>query len=157
MDTVLLLGGNVGDVRTTLAAAITHIAERIGPVLSISRDHWTEPWGFSDQRLFLNKAVLVRTGLSPEATLRECLVIERELGRERLPEVRYSARTVDIDILFFGDRIIEESGLSIPHPRLHERTFALAPAADIVPSFRHPALKRTVLELLDDLRRSGTA
>lgn len=151
-EAVLLLGGNLGDLPVTLAKAEALINERIGTVLARSRDHWTEPWGFTDERLFLNRALLVRSELTPAALLEGVLEIERELGRVRDPGVRYSARAIDIDVLLSGDSVIDLPQLQVPHPRMHERAFALSPTADITPNWVHPLLHRTVLQLLNDLR-----
>ena len=162
-EVLLLLGGNVGEVTATQERAVALIAERVGPVLARSRPHWTEPWGFSDPRPFLNQALLVRTALSPRALLTACLAIEHELGRVRPALLRrrlregaagggYAARTIDIDILLIDGTVVKDADLAVPHPRLHERAFALAPAADVTPGWRHPVLGRTVLQLLDDLR-----
>lgn len=151
-DALLLLGGNVGDPAATLRQAEVLIAQRCGEVSARSRDHWTEPWGFEDDRLFLNRAVLLRSTLGPVELLTELLAIERELGRVREATARYSARTIDIDILLIGDLVITDPRLTVPHPRMHERRFALAPAADIVPLWVHPLRGRTVLQLLFDLR-----
>lgn len=155
MDAVLLLGGNIGDVKATLDAAGTGVRERIGPVLAYSRDHWSAPWGFSDDRLFLNRALLVRTAREPEALMKEALAIERDLGRVRDEGPGYSARTIDIDVLFIGDRVISTPTLTVPHPLVQLRPFALGPAADIVPDLVHPVLHRTVLTLLNDVRRKA--
>lgn len=152
-STYLLLGGNEGDPVHTLARAEEAIATHIGAIRSRSRDYWTEPWGFTDHRLFLNRALLVETGLAPEAVLQEALAIEAELGRVRVPGAGYTARTIDIDLLLYGDCVVEAPGLVVPHPRLHERAFALAPLADIAPDRHHPVLRRSVLELLNDLGR----
>lgn len=151
MEAVLLLGGNIGDVLATLGRADALIAERAGAVLARSRDHWTEPWGFKDERLFLNRALLVSTALEPEDLMRTCLAIEQELGRSRDSSPGYTARTIDIDLLFAGDRVVDSPTVTLPHPRLHERKFALAPAADIAPDLVHPLLHRTVLQLLNDV------
>lgn len=156
-EVLLLLGGNVGDVRGTLAEATVRVGRLLGPVIATSRDHWTVPWGFADERLFLNRALLVRTDLAPAAALAACLQVERELGRTRDRLPRYASRNIDIDMLLHGARILDAEGLTLPHPRMHERAFALAPAADVVPSMVHPVLGRTVLRLLDDLHQKGTA
>ncbi len=150
-EVVLLLGGNVGYVRATQRTAEKMIQDRIGTILSRSREHWTEPWGFTDDRLFLNRALVVESDLDPNAILTGCLAIERELGRERGTESGFSARTIDIDILFIGDQLIDTEHLVVPHPRLHQRTFALAPAADIAPGLVHPVLHRSVLTLLNEV------
>ncbi|HMC97516.1 MAG TPA: 2-amino-4-hydroxy-6-hydroxymethyldihydropteridine diphosphokinase [Flavobacteriales bacterium] len=152
-DMLLLLGGNIGDPPGTLGKAADLLNERAGRVIAWSRDHWTEPWGFTDARLFLNRALVLRTTSTPEAVLRIALDIERELGRVRSEEAGYASRTIDIDILLVGDDIISAPTLVVPHPRMHERWFALAPAADVAPSWRHPLLGRSVLGLLNDLRR----
>jgi 2-amino-4-hydroxy-6-hydroxymethyldihydropteridine diphosphokinase len=156
-EALLLLGGNVGDMKSTFSVVesmITHPEGPIGAAMTArSRDHWTEPWGFSDERLFLNRALLVSTTLEPLDLLGELLTIEQALGRNRSNERRYASRTIDIDILLIGDQVIDTPALHLPHPRLHERAFALAPAADVAPLWVHPKLDRTVIELLNDLRR----
>jgi 2-amino-4-hydroxy-6-hydroxymethyldihydropteridine diphosphokinase len=152
-DAYLLLGGNTGDPRRTLGLALAAIAERIGPVRARSRDHWTEPWGFTDARPFLNIAVHVETALSPEAVLAESLAIEDGLGRVRVSGQGPAPRPIDIDLLLYGGCIVEGPGVVVPHPRLHERAFALAPLADIAPDLVHPASGRTVIELLNAMRR----
>ncbi len=151
MDVVLLLGGNLGEPVATLGRAEGLLGERVGKVLARSRDHWTEPWEFVDHRLFLNRALLVSTDLDARLVLHTCLDIERALGRMRSAEPGYVARKIDIDLLFFGDRVVDEPGLHVPHPRVHERAFALAPVADIAPALLHPTLHRTVLDLLNDV------
>jgi 2-amino-4-hydroxy-6-hydroxymethyldihydropteridine diphosphokinase len=149
---LLLLGGDRGPVQDTLARARLLLSERAGAVLATSRDHWTEPWGFQDEALFLNKAILLRTTLSPEALLEVVLGIERDLGRVRTVEAGYGPRTIDIDILLHGGHVIDAPHLGIPHPLMHRRHFALAPAADVAPGMVHPVTGRTVLGMLDDLR-----
>lgn len=151
MEAILLLGGNVGNVHDTFSKAEAAIAERCGTVLSRSRDHRTEPWGFQDDRLFLNRALMVDTHLSPHALMDTCLAIEKDLGRVRDSSGVYKARTLDIDILFLGDRVIDEPDLHVPHPRVQGRAFALAPAADVAPDLVHPKLQRNILDLLNDV------
>lgn len=151
LEAILLLGGDLGDVGPTLARATGSIAERGGRVLAISRDHWTRPWGFQGEGLFLNRALRILPGRSPEELLSVLLDIEQELGRIRSGQ-GYRSRTVDIDILLWGDRVLHLPQLEIPHPRMHLRRFALAPVADVAPWAVHPVLGRTVLQLLDDLR-----
>ena len=151
MEAVLLLGGNVGDVHAAFSKAERHLVARAGAIRSRSRDHVTEPWGFTDDRLFLNRALVLDTELAPDALMRTCLGIEVELGRVRDGADAPKARTIDIDILFIGDRIIDTPGLRVPHPRVHQRAFALGPAADVVPDLVHPERHRTVLQLLNDV------
>ncbi|HRD54533.1 MAG TPA: 2-amino-4-hydroxy-6-hydroxymethyldihydropteridine diphosphokinase [Flavobacteriales bacterium] len=151
-EALLLLGGNIGDPKRIMHQAEALIEERAGRMLSRSREHWTEPWGFSDPRLFLNRAVIIDTELAPERLMEALLGIEAELGRKRENTGGYSPRLIDIDILLIGNQLIDAPGLQVPHPRLHERAFALAPAADVAPLWVHPKLNRTVIELLNDLR-----
>ncbi|MCC7502184.1 MAG: 2-amino-4-hydroxy-6-hydroxymethyldihydropteridine diphosphokinase [Flavobacteriales bacterium] len=151
VDAYLLLGGNEGSPLVALADAEALIGERIGAVRAHSRDHWTEPWGFEDPRLFLNRALCVTTTLAPEALLMEALAIEARLGRKRSEGPRYVSRPIDIDVLFFGDAVLDLPLLKVPHPRLQQRAFALAPLADIAPALVHPFLGRSVLHLLNDL------
>lgn len=148
-EMVLLLGGDLGDPEIELGRAEQAIEARVGSVLARSRDHWTKPWGFSSSTLFLNRALVVDTKLEPMAALLECLSIEREQGRERSSTPGPVSRLIDIDILLIGDHVIDLPGLTVPHPRLHLRRFALAPLADVWPLWRHPSLGRTALDLLN--------
>lgn len=154
-EVLLLLGGDRGELEATFAQAAARIAARIGPVLAQSRDHWTEPWGFTDDHLFLNRALLITSAMDPRAIMPELLRIETELGRVRDAAVRYAPRTLDIDMLMVGEEVIDAPGLTVPHPRMHQRAFALAPAADVAPGWMHPLLRRTVLHLLNDVLRAG--
>ena len=148
---VLLLGGNIGVPQDTFEQAEKVINTRVGVVLARSRDHWSPPWGFSDERLFLNRALVLRSGLSASEVLNACLRIETDLGRVRPADGTVVARPIDIDILAVEGHVIQENALLVPHPRLEQRRFALAPMADIWPSWRHPVTGLTVLELLDNL------
>lgn len=150
-EVLLLLGGNVGDPVGTLGQAERLLGVRAGRVVARSRDHWTVPWGFTDDRLFLNRALLLVSTMAPEELLGEVLAIETTLGRRRTGGHRYGARTIDIDLLLIAGSVVNSPGLEVPHPRMHERTFALAPAADVAPGWVHPLLGRTVLQLLNDL------
>ncbi|MFN6115757.1 MAG: 2-amino-4-hydroxy-6-hydroxymethyldihydropteridine diphosphokinase [Flavobacteriales bacterium] len=152
LEVLVLLGGDLDDPVLSLASAEQLIGERAGPVLARSRDHWTEPWGFIGDRLFLNRALLVSTTLGPVELMQEFLAIESDLGRDRTAAGRYGSRTVDVDILLIGQQHIDSPTLQVPHPRFHQRSFALAPAADIAPGWMHPVAGRTVLQLLNELR-----
>ncbi|MBK8339628.1 MAG: 2-amino-4-hydroxy-6-hydroxymethyldihydropteridine diphosphokinase [Flavobacteriales bacterium] len=151
-EVLLLLGADLGDPKATFARAEELLAQRCGSILARSRDHWTEPWGFAGEHLFLNRAILIATEFEPIALLQEVLAIERELGRVRHAGEGYASRSIDIDLLLWNDRVIALPELKVPHPRLHERAFALAPSADVVPHWRHPLLRATVLQLLDRMR-----
>lgn len=159
---MLLLGGNQGDRAAVFAAARLRIAATVGPVILASREYETEPWGtFAEgekAQLFLNQAVVSETVLEPEAVLDAIQQIERELGRpDHRPEYTaggervYRERTIDIDILFYGSEIIGTERLTVPHPRLPERLFALQPAAEIWPDYTHPGLKISLKELFNSL------
>jgi 2-amino-4-hydroxy-6-hydroxymethyldihydropteridine diphosphokinase len=149
----MLLGGNLGDTTRTFAQAETLIAERIGLITARSRNHVTEPWGFAHERLFLNRAIQVESGRSPAEVMQTLLAIESELGRTRDGNSGYSARTIDIDILLIENQVLDLPGLTVPHPRVQERSFALAPVADIAPLLKHPVLGFTVMEMLDQSLR----
>jgi 2-amino-4-hydroxy-6-hydroxymethyldihydropteridine diphosphokinase len=148
--TLLLLGGDLGDVQDTLTKAGSLLANDAGTVLATSRDHWTMPWGFAGQGLFLNRAILLDTSLSPPQLLTLSLKIETQLGRVRNSRSGYTSRTLDIDILLMGDIVLDHPDLSIPHPRMHLRRFALAPAADVAPRAMHPLLNKSIRQLLID-------
>ena len=145
----LLLGSNEGDRIHFLNSALNSIKEQItvGPV-QVSAFYETAAWGLEDQPSFLNIAVGLHTSLSPEELLRATRSIEMSYGRQR--ELVWGQRTLDVDILFYGTHIIASSELHIPHPRLQDRRFALAPLAEIAGSFVHPVLDKSVEELLAD-------
>jgi 2-amino-4-hydroxy-6-hydroxymethyldihydropteridine diphosphokinase len=131
-DVVLGLGGNVGERQAALAGAVE--ALRAHPAIEIiaaSALYESEPWGLTDQQDFLNTAVRVATSLGPANLLAAILGIEVSLGRVR--GKKWGPRTIDIDILVFGDETIDTPGLTIPHPHLTERAFALAPLVDVMP------------------------
>jgi 2-amino-4-hydroxy-6-hydroxymethyldihydropteridine diphosphokinase len=155
-DALLLLGGDLGDVKATMDKAVLALERHAGTLLATSRDHWTLPWGFAGHGLFLNRAILLHTTQGPEALMGTLLRIEQDLGRTRNAGTGYGSRSIDIDILLMGDTVLRTPTLTVPHPRMHQRAFALAPAADILPGMVHPTLGRTVLQLLDDLRADTT-
>jgi 2-amino-4-hydroxy-6-hydroxymethyldihydropteridine diphosphokinase len=133
-EALLGLGGNVGDVRTTLDEAVTQFAEGAKvKLIARSSDYRTPPWGVTDQPPFINCAIAVETALSPRALLDRALTVERALGRDRSQEQRWGPRTIDIDLLAYGDLSLDEPNLTLPHPRLFERAFVLVPLAEIVP------------------------
>ncbi|MER9138554.1 2-amino-4-hydroxy-6-hydroxymethyldihydropteridine diphosphokinase [Mesorhizobium sp. M0830] len=128
----LSLGGNLGDPAKSMGAALRMLdADADTRVTGVSSLYRTPPWGKLDQPDFLNAAAAISTGLAPRALLDLCLDAERKLKRVR--EERWGPRLIDIDILVFGDRVIHETGLEVPHPRMLERAFVLAPLAEIAP------------------------
>ncbi len=131
-DATLGFGGNLGDPVVAFAAALARLGNHPGIAVTAFSSVWrTAPWGKLDQPEFLNMAVRLETGLGPEALLELCLAIERESGRER--RERWGPRTLDIDILTYGGQAIDRPGLQVPHPRIAERGFVLAPLAEIAP------------------------
>jgi dihydroneopterin aldolase/2-amino-4-hydroxy-6-hydroxymethyldihydropteridine diphosphokinase len=141
------IGTNLGNREGNLKEAVARIEEHIGTVIKSSSVYETEPWGFKAQDQFLNMVVKVETKLTPSGVLGRILMIESLLGRAR-SEKQYASRVIDIDILLFGDEVIEIESLSIPHSRLHERKFVLVPLCEIEPGLIHPILNKTVEDLL---------
>ena len=130
--TTLSLGGNVGDVREAFRFALDRLALTEGvEVVATSSVYRTAPWGKTDQPAFLNMAALLRVSLSPRALLNLCLDIEQQRGRDRAE--KWGPRTLDLDVLTYGEQVIAEEGLIIPHPHVHERAFVLVPLVEIVP------------------------
>jgi 2-amino-4-hydroxy-6-hydroxymethyldihydropteridine diphosphokinase len=127
------LGANLGDREATIRRA----AELIG-ARRLSAIRETEPWGVEDQPLFLNAVAELDTELSPRGLLDRLLEVERELGRTRESVARFGPRTIDLDLLLYGTEAINEPGLTVPHPRLHERLFVLEPLAELNPGFLVP-------------------
>ena len=141
----LSLGSNTGDRATNLHEAITRLSQ-VGKVVAVSSFYETEPVEFTSQPWFLNCAVGIDTDKTPNELLQAALAIEQAMGRKRTQEK--GPRNIDIDILLFEDEVVDEKGLKIPHPGLTSRRFVLEPLAEIAAEARHPALKKTVLELL---------
>ena len=130
----LSLGGNTGDVPQAFIKALAALEVGGAKVAACSSVWRTPPWGKLDQPDFFNIAVFIETGLSPRALLGLCLAIEKSAGRVRAE--RYGPRTLDIDILTYGDEVIDEPGLTIPHPRMLERAFVLVPLNEIAPEMQ---------------------
>lgn len=145
----VLFGSNMGDKENIFAEACLLINNRCGAITAVSSSYESEPWGFEASEWFLNRLIVVDTDLNPEAMLRELLAIEAELGRVRHPEKEgYTSRTADLDILYYGQRVIVTPTLTVPHPRLHLRRFALMPLCEVAPELMHPVFQVTQRELL---------
>jgi 2-amino-4-hydroxy-6-hydroxymethyldihydropteridine diphosphokinase len=121
----------------------------LGRVTAVSSLYETEPVGYPDQPPFLNAVVALDTAVTPAELMRGLLAIEEAMGRRRT--FRNAPRTLDLDLLLYGDAILDEPGLTLPHPRLHERAFVLVPLAEIAPDVVHPQLRISVAVLLDTL------
>lgn len=144
----LSLGSNIGDREANLREAIAKLND-LGKVKDVSSLYETEPVEFTDQPWFLNCAVELSTELAPVPLLNAMLAIERGMGRQRVRPK--GPRLIDLDILLFGDTVMNDQSLTIPHPAMHERRFVLEPLADIAPDATHPILKESILELLQAL------
>lgn len=144
----LSLGSNLGDREANLRAAIERLAE-LGEVMSVSSVYETEPVELARQPWFLNCVVALQTEKMPKQFLAALQGIEKAMGRQRTQPK--GPRVIDLDILLFGNSVVDTAGLTIPHPALHQRRFVLEPLAEIAPEQRHPVFKRTIRELRDAL------
>ena len=148
------LGANLGDREATLRAAVEALAALPGVrVVAVSSLRETDPVGYLDQPPFLNGAAALETGLGPRELLDALLAVERALGRTR-EGPRFGPRTVDLDLLLYGSEVVDEPGLTVPHPRLHERAFALEPLAELDSALVVPGVG-TVSSLLAELQSSS--
>ena len=144
----LSLGSNLGDREGRLREAITRL-ESVGQVVAFSSFYETEPVEFTSQPWFLNCAVALETSMMPRQLMAALLRIERAMRRRRIQ--KKGPRSIDIDILLFGDAIVDVPDLTIPHPAMHRRRFVLEPLAEIAPEVLHPLLKKTIRELREAL------
>lgn len=154
MDNIYLsLGSNIGDKFLNITEAIQEIKKVVGEVIKISPCYETEAWGPVVQEPFVNCVIEISSALAPGKLLQELLSIELLLGRKR--DIRYGPRTIDIDILLMGDKVIEQKKLIVPHPFLQERNFVLVPLNDIASELIHPVLNKKISQLLDDCKDIG--
>jgi 2-amino-4-hydroxy-6-hydroxymethyldihydropteridine diphosphokinase len=147
-EVFISIGSNIGDRAANIHTAIKAL-ERLGKVLAVSSLYETEPVEFTEQPWFLNCVVRLETALDPHELIDGLLSIEREMGRSR--EQKKGPRNIDLDILLYGDLLLNDATLTIPHPAMHKRRFVLEPLSEIAPEIVHPVLRRTIRELRDAL------
>ncbi len=147
VQVVLGTGSNLGDRESWLSKVRDEISDKLGGILLCSDLLESAPWGFSSDNSFLNQVVLIDSDLSSSELLERIHEIESDLGRVR--KDHYTDRKIDIDILFFGDLVMETENLTIPHPHIQDRLFVLKPLAQILPNYKHPVLGETISQLLE--------
>jgi 2-amino-4-hydroxy-6-hydroxymethyldihydropteridine diphosphokinase len=146
--TILLLGGNEGDVKSSFKNSILQLS-KFGKIVNLSKIYETQPWGFLTKDKFLNQAIVFETELTPLDLLFSINQIEENLGRIRNEE-QWTSRNIDIDILFYNDEIISHQKLIVPHMLIQDRKFVLVPLCEIIPEYIHPIFNKTMLELLQE-------
>jgi 2-amino-4-hydroxy-6-hydroxymethyldihydropteridine diphosphokinase len=144
----LLIGGNMGDRLANLEMAKLAIQKEIGPILISSSIYETAAWGKEDQPAFFNQALIIETNLIANDLMIALLAVEKNMGRIR--QAPLGPRTIDLDIIFFNDQIINTENLTIPHPQMQKRNFVLTPLVEIAPDYIHHILKRSIAQLLMD-------
>ena len=146
-EVFLCLGGNIGNREANLQLAILKITDTCGQLINSSSIYETEAWGSNSSLKYLNKVILIKTNLTPLKLLEALSHIEKNLGRIRMQN-QNTDRTIDIDILFFNNELIDLPSLQVPHPRLHLRNFVLKPLAEINGEYFHPLIKKNIKQLL---------
>jgi|AMZC01.1.fsa_nt_AMZC01000013.1_20 2-amino-4-hydroxy-6-hydroxymethyldihydropteridine diphosphokinase len=149
------LGSNQGDRLSMLVNAVERLKLHSAGSIRVSGIYETEPWGFVAEQRFYNAVAEMWFLLTPREVLDLCIETEATMGRQRSAGGGYSSRPIDIDILFYGNRIIMDEGLIVPHPRLHLRRFVLEPMAELAPDFIHPSFHQPIKELLSSCPDKG--
>ena len=154
---LIAFGGNLGDPIVTLRRALPMLNECIGGIVKISSLYETKALTLHGEEHpnYINSVIEVWSWRDSESILQELLRIERELGRDRSPDKRWEPRTIDLDLLFVDDTVLQTPLLALPHPEIAKRDFVVAPLAEIVPDFVHPLLGKSMKELASDLKESG--
>ncbi|MDY6436295.1 MAG: 2-amino-4-hydroxy-6-hydroxymethyldihydropteridine diphosphokinase [Bacteroidales bacterium] len=153
---LILLGSNMGDREALIDKACDMIAGRCGLITAKSGIYESEPWGFEAEQWFLNQVIQLTTALEPDELMGRLLSIEKELGRDRsIVHQGYASRPMDLDILYFGDQIVDTQMVTAPHPRLQQRRFTLLPLCDVAADMLHPVLKLTNRQLLECCQDEG--
>ena len=153
MNACLLLGSNIGDRKALLDKAQSHIEQEYCHIIKVSKIYETLPWGFQANTTFFNQAILINTSLPPQELLTHCLEIETSMGRIRTPNKQqlYTSRCIDIDLLFYENTVCQTPSLTLPHPLLQHRLFALQPLAEVAPDWVHPILGLTAAQMIQRL------
>jgi len=154
-NAVLLLGTNLGDQLKMLSACKDAIQNNVGYILKVSPIYESEAWGYSSTNNFLNQVIIVETFLSPRGLLEKNQEIEKQLGRKAKLNTAYTDRPIDVDILFYSHKIVQESDLNIPHLEIKNRKFTLLPLNDLIPNYIHPVYKKSIKALLRDCNDNG--
>lgn len=149
-DVYLLLGSNLGDREGFLERAAAELEKEVGQLVKRSSVYLTQAWGKTDEPDYLNQVVLLRTALAARTVLQKILSIELSMGRKRAE--KWGSRIIDIDILLYGNEIIREEGLVVPHPEMHRRSFVLQPLAEIAPQVLHPVTGQNIFTLNAELK-----
>jgi len=144
----ILLGANLGDSLQQILDAKQKLSEKLGTIIKESSIYESAAWGVEDQPTFLNQVLLLETTHGAEKSLAICQSIENELGRVR--KIKWGARIIDVDILYYNDEIIQTEQLTVPHPYIQERKFTLMPLVEIAPDFIHPIFKETQQQILEN-------
>ena len=147
------VGSNVGDKKANCQRAI-ELLEEADKVVAVSSLYYTEPVGYQEQEDFINAVVALETERSPAVLLARCLALEERLGRKRT--LRWGPRTIDLDILLYGEQVVNLPDLVIPHPQMAARKFVLVPLVEIAPDAVHPVLKKTARQMLQELKDTAT-
>ena len=157
MTAYIALGSNLGDRLANLRSAAEQL-RKLGTIAACSSVYETEPREYTDQPWFLNAVVALESDLSPQALMQALLHIESSLGRQRRASAPPKGpRVIDLDLLLHDNTVLNEAGLHVPHPRLQERLFVLAPLSEIAPELIHPTLQRPILELLNAIASTKAA
>jgi 2-amino-4-hydroxy-6-hydroxymethyldihydropteridine diphosphokinase len=146
-EVFLLLGSNLEDPDKQLRIARELIANKVGPLVQCSSIYWSAPWGNENQPAFLNQVIELSVPLSSDDLLHLLLSIEQEMGRQRI--IKWGSRIIDIDILYYGQEIVRQTHLKIPHAEIANRKFVLVPLQEIAPDFKHPVLNVSTTVLLE--------
>jgi len=146
----ILLGSNLGDRQKNLDQARQEISRSVGDIITTSATYKTAAWGNKQQPDFYNQVIEIRSSHDPYKLISDTQLIEEKMGRIR--KEKWGPRIIDIDILFYGDAVISNEKITIPHPEIPNRRFTLLPLSEVDPDFIHPVLNRSVVQLLEDCK-----